>query len=72
METWYTVKLRVEHHGDKALVKGKAWPSEGAEPSEWSITVEDPYPIAGGSPGLVGYTPADLYYDNIKVMVNEQ
>ena len=35
------------------------------------IPVEDPHPIAGGSPGLIGYSPVDIYYDNIKVTVNE-
>jgi hypothetical protein len=37
----------------------------------WTITVEDPYPIQSGSPGIVGYSPADILYDNIKVTVND-
>ena len=71
LETWYRMKMRVEHHGDKAVVKGKVWPRDAAEPADWSITVEDPLPIAGGSPGLVGYAPATVYYDNLKVTVND-
>jgi outer membrane protein assembly factor BamB len=71
LETWYRMKMRVENHGDKAVIKGKVWPRDKEEPADWSITVEDPLPIAGGSPGLVGYAPATVYYDNLKVTVNE-
>jgi hypothetical protein len=69
-ETWYTMKMRVDVSQDKAVIYGKVWPRGSEEPSEWSIQVEDPNPIRSGSPGLVGYSPADVYYDNIKVMVN--
>ena len=40
------------------------------EPSDWTIVVEDPHPIAGGSPGLIGYSPVDIHYDNIRVTAN--
>jgi hypothetical protein len=69
-ETWYTMKMRVDVSQDKAVIYGKVWPRGSEEPSEWSIQVEDATPIRSGSPGLVGYSPADVYYDNIKVMVN--
>ena len=71
MGAWYHMKLRVDVSEDKALVRGKVWPVAATEPADWSITVEDPLPIAGGSPGLVGYSPADVYYDNVKVTVND-
>jgi outer membrane protein assembly factor BamB len=71
VDRWYVIKLRVDVDGDKALVRGKAWPRDGEEPEAWMIQVEDPHPIQGGSPGLVGYSPADVLFDNIKVTVND-
>ena len=70
MNTWYTEKLRVDIEGDKAVVRGKVWPRDQPEPAEWTVTAEDPYPVRNGSPGLYGYSPVDLYFDNVKVMVN--
>ena len=29
------------------------------------MTVEDPEPVREGSPGLIGYSPIDIYYDNV-------
>jgi hypothetical protein len=72
MGKWYHVKLRVDVDGERALVRGKVWPRGVKEPAAWTITVEDPYPIESGSPGLVAYSPADALFDNIKVTVNEQ
>ena len=36
----------------------------------WLLTVEDPVPIQQGSPGLTGYSPTPVYYDNIEVTEN--
>jgi hypothetical protein len=71
MGVWYRMKLRVDVTEEKAIVRGKAWPRGEEEPSDWSITVEDPYPIQSGSAGLVSYSPADAFFDNIKVTVND-
>ena len=35
-----------------------------------TIVVEDDLPIRNGSPGLIGYSPVDIYYDNVKVTVS--
>lgn len=70
-DTWYTVKLRVEPDGDHALVRGKVWPRGEAEPEAWTLTIRDPVPVRQGSPGLQGYSPTPLFYDNLKVMPNE-
>ncbi|HEY2291036.1 MAG TPA: PQQ-binding-like beta-propeller repeat protein [Thermoanaerobaculia bacterium] len=68
---WYTMKLRVDQKGDKALVRGKVWRRDQPEPAEWMVEGEDPQPIRNSSPGLYGYSAAEIYYDNLKVTVNE-
>ncbi len=70
MGAWYRMVLRVEQHPDKAVIRGKVWPRGAEEPADWSIVAEDPLPIRSGSPGLIGYSPADIYYDNIEVTEN--
>lgn len=69
-DVWYTMKLRVDQQGDKALVRGKVWKRGDPEPAEWTISAEDPRPVRHGSPGLYGYSPVDIHYDNVKVTVN--
>ena len=49
---------------------GKVWKRGEHEPDEWTLSVEDPFPVESGSPGLTGYSPAEVDYDNIKVTVN--
>ena len=69
-DTWYTLKLRVDLDDDRALIRGKVWRRGEAEPDDWTVTVEDPEPVRQGSPGLIGYSPIDIYYDNVQVMEN--
>lgn len=64
---WYTMKMTVDIVDDAAHVKGKVWVRGEPEPEEWTITVEDPLPNREGSPGIYGYSPAEIYYDNLKV-----
>ncbi len=71
MDRWYTMKLRVDQAEGKAIIRGKVWPRDEAEPGDWTLVVEDTLPIETGSPGLYGYAPVDIYYDNVKVMVSE-
>jgi hypothetical protein len=66
-EVWYTMKMRVDYSGGKAIVKGKVWQAGTEEPAEWTISAEDPHPIPDGSPGLYGHSTADIYFDNIKI-----
>lgn len=68
---WYRMKLRVEQQGETALVQGKVWPRDTAEPEAWTITVEDPLPIRLGAAGLSGYSPSTTYFDNILVSEND-
>jgi outer membrane protein assembly factor BamB len=69
-DVWYTMKLTVEIKQDKAFIRGKVWPVSSAEPEGWTIQAEDPLPIRQGSPGLYGYSAADIFYDKVKVTVN--
>ena len=64
---WYTMKLQVEIEGDNAHIRGKVWPRDEPEPATWSIQAVDPLPNRSGSPGIYGYSPAEIYYDNLKV-----
>ena len=68
---WYTLKLQVDIEGDRAIVRGKVWPRNQSEPSAWTVTAEDPEPIRSGAPGLIGYSPIDIYIDNVRVMENQ-
>ena len=70
-DVWYTLKLRVDVEGDSALIRGKVWPRDQAEPEAWTVTVEDAEPVSEGSPGLIGYSPIDIYFDNVRVMENQ-
>ena len=67
MEVWYTMKMMVEIMDDKAIIRGKVWRTGESEPEVWTITAEDPLPNREGSPGIYGNSPADIYYDNLKV-----
>ena len=68
---WYTLKLRVDIEGNHALVRGKVWQRDAPEPAEWTASTEDPEPIRAGSPGLIAYSPIDIFIDNVKVMENQ-
>ena len=69
-DVWYTMKFRVDQQGAKALLRGKVWRRGEPEPQEWTITAEDPQPVRQGSPGIYGYSAAEIYYDNLQVTVN--
>ena len=68
---WYRLKLRVDIQGDRGLIRGKVWQRDGTEPAEWTITAEDPLPNRQGSPGIIGYSPIDIYFDNVSVVENQ-
>ena len=70
MDQWYTMKLSVVSDADKATIRGKVWPRDAEEPADWTVTVEDPHPIRNGSPGLLGYSPAVVAYDNVRIVSN--
>ena len=67
VDVWYTMKMMVEVVDDKAVIRGKVWRTGESEPTEWTITAEDPLPNREGSPGIYGYSATEIYYDNLKV-----
>ena len=67
-DVWYTMKMRVDIEDDKAIVRGKVWRATDPEPEGWTITAEDPLPNRTGSPGLYGYSSAEIFYDNVRVI----
>lgn len=77
MGAWYRMKLRVDQQtaadgSAMALVRGKVWLRGEAEPDEWTITAEDPLPVANGAPGLLAYSPASAYFDNVTITANSK
>ena len=67
-EVWYRIKLRVETQEDGSTsILGKAWPKDEDEPDAWTIEAVDAIGHDHGSPGIYGYSSADIYYDNLKV-----
>jgi len=68
-DVWYRMKMQVDvtDNGGKATVRGKVWKKSEAEPDAWTIEAEDGLPHTQGSPGIYGYSAADVFYDNIKV-----
>ncbi len=67
-DIWYRVKLRVEPATDgSTTIRGKVWPKGADEPEAWTIEAVDALGHDHGSPGIYGYSSADIYYDNLKV-----
>jgi hypothetical protein len=69
-DTWYRMKLRIDHQGGTARVRGKVWPAGGPEPDAWTIEKVDTIPHAAGSPGIYADGIADVFFDNVKVYRN--
>lgn len=71
-DTWYREKLMVTQEKDKAVCKGKVWPTGQPEPADWMLTLEDPTPNRNGAPGFWGFSnDLEIYYDNIVVSENK-
>jgi outer membrane protein assembly factor BamB len=71
-DTWYTMKFQSETKDGKAILRGKVWRRDEAEPAEWQIEAADATPNLSGSPGLFGNaTDAEFFVDNVQVMSNK-
>lgn len=75
---WYRFKLRVEVVNGKGILRGKVWPRDESEPTEWTITAEDPIPNTEGAAGLYAYATgitasspgAEAFFDNVRIYPN--
>ena len=71
-DTWYTIKFQSDSDGQKAILRGKVWKQGEEEPSEWTVTTEDPHGNLQGSPGFYGNAKdAEIFYDNVTVTLNQ-
>ena len=76
--TWYSTKLSVDIREGRGLVRAKVWPRTEAEPSAWTVTMDDPCPNLGGSPGLYAYAVGitskskgtEVLFDNVAITPN--
>ncbi len=68
-DQWYRAKLRVEPHEDGSNdgCGARSGPRDADEPAGWTIEATDPLGHSHGSPGIYGYSSADIYYDNLVV-----
>jgi outer membrane protein assembly factor BamB len=77
--TWYRVRLMVDATGAKAIVKGKIWERDQAEPEKWTLEMEDPSPNKNGAAAIYGYIPnitaagpgSEAYFDNLAILPNK-
>jgi hypothetical protein len=70
-DVWYRMKLAVAVRGGRGSVRGKVWRKSEAEPAEWTIALEDPFPVPSGAPGIYGDSATDLYWDDVLIRVSE-
>ncbi len=69
---WYRLKLRVDQKDGKAVVRGKHWLRDQAEPQGWTLEMTDERPQKSGSPGVFGNAQtAPFYLDNLSVVAND-
>ena len=67
VKVWYRMKVRVDPGEGGSTVRVKVWKKSEAEPAGWTLEATDPLPHAKGSPGIYGYSAADIFYDNFTV-----
>jgi hypothetical protein len=71
-DAWYHLKLRVDNTADgRVQVRGKAWPTGGAEPAQWMIDKVDPIGNRQGAPGVFAAAQFGAYLDNLKLVANQ-
>jgi len=79
-DTWYSTKLSVDIRDGRGVVQAKVWPRGEEEPSEWTVTMDDPCPNLGGSPGLYAYAVGitskskgtEVLFDNVAITPSGQ
>jgi hypothetical protein len=77
-DKWYSAKLSFNEKDGKGLVSAKVWVRGEKEPEDWTLTMDDPCPNPGGSPGLYAYSVAitskskgtEVLFDNVAITPN--
>lgn len=71
--TWYTLKLETNMDGETAVLRGKVWKRDEAEPEEWLVEATDVIGTSQGSPGLFGNAKtSEILVDNLTVTKHEK
>jgi outer membrane protein assembly factor BamB len=79
-DKWYATKLSVDLQNGRGLVRAKVWLRDEPEPDDWTLTMDDPCPNQGGSPGLYAYSVAitskskgtEVLFDNVAITPNNE
>ncbi len=68
-DAWTTMRLQVRQTADGCVVEGKVWPSSAAEPSEWTITLDEKIAPPQGRAGIWGspYSGTPIRFDDLIV-----
>ena len=70
-DRWYTMKFRAAVENGQAILRGKVWPQDETEPTDWTIEATDDSPNHSGSPGLFGNAKdAEIFLDDVTVTAN--
>ncbi|MFC1762581.1 PQQ-binding-like beta-propeller repeat protein, partial [Planctomycetota bacterium] len=77
-DSWYSAKLSVDLQDHEGVVRAKVWPRGTAEPSNWTLALQDPSPNPAGSPGLYAYSVGitskskgtEVLFDNVAITPN--
>jgi hypothetical protein len=66
---WTKLRVQIRPAGTGCIVEGKAWPFEGAEPTEWLIKHEAPEAPIAGQAGVWGnpFSGTPIRFDDLAV-----
>ena len=65
---WYRMRFEATHEGPDAVLRGKVWPRDEAEPEEWTISGTHKAGNLQGSPGFFGNAKdSEIAIDNVRV-----
>jgi outer membrane protein assembly factor BamB len=65
---WYRMRFEASHEGPDAVLRGKVWPRDEAEPEEWTISGRHEAGNLQGSPGFFGNAKdSEIAIDNVRV-----
>jgi hypothetical protein len=65
---WYRMRFEATHEGADAVLRGKVWPRDEAEPEEWTISGRHAAGNLQGSPGFFGNAKeSEIAIDNVRV-----